>query len=571
MTDGAGSPRAVRGVTLAALSVLAMVWAWSRAWVCDDAFISWRYAENFAGGLGLVYNAGERVEGYSNPLWVWLCALAVRCGLDPVTFGQGLGIVCYGALVPATWWAGNRLAGRSEHGAAGDHEANAGARFLPLAAVGVALHQHLRDFSSCGLETLGFVLLVTLIVGVLARADGNRPFAIASLLCCLAAVTRPDGALVGALAGLLAVLASIRRRSLAPALAFGVPGFLLFVPFLGWRVLYYGELLPNTAYAKSAHEPYLGQGVYYLQLYFEAYWVLLPGLVAAAAFLFARRRPGLLRLGAIVLGYLAFVVWVGGDFMFARFCLPVTPLLYLALEVVARRFLRGISAWVAVLVVGLATLLFHQRPDLYVMGQSVDGVADERAQYPTERTDRIRAAGRRLGELCGDTDLRVAFSGTQAMLVYESSVRYALESVAGLTDHWLARQPVPERGIVGHERGLFSSPEITEYALRTQGVHLLLFDHPPWTGPFPWMKVELGGFTFTLVRWDREVMAPLIAAPDVQATDLDAMIDDLIAGLATRPKAEKPIVQATFSALEQVYFRWHDDPRRQAAIAAWLR
>ncbi len=571
MTGGAGSPRVVRVVTLAALSVLAMAWAWSRAWVCDDAFISFRYAENFAGGLGLVYNAGERVEGYSNPLWVWLCALAVRCGLDPVTFGQGLGIVCYGALVPATWWAGNRLAGRSERGEAGAHDGDTGARFLPLAAVGVALHQHLRDFSSCGLETLGFVLLVTLIVGVLARADGNRPFAVASLLCCLAAVTRPDGALVGALAGLLAVLASIRRRSLAPALAFGVPGFLLFVPFLGWRVLYYGELLPNTAYAKSAHEPYLGQGVYYLQLYFEAYWVLLPGLVAAAAFLFARRRPGLLRLGAIVLGYLAFVVWVGGDFMFARFCLPVTPLLYLALEVVARRFLRGLSGWVAVLLVGLATLLFHQRPDLYVMGQSVDGVADERAQYPTERTDRIRAAGRRLGELCGETDLRVAFSGTQAMLVYESSVRYALESVAGLTDHWLARQPVPERGIVGHERGLFSSPEITEYALRTQGVHLLLFDHPPWTGPFPWMKVELGGFTFTLVRWDREVMAPLIAAPDVQATDLDAMIDDLIAGLATRPKAEKPIVQATFSALEQVYFRWHDDPRRQAAIAAWLR
>jgi hypothetical protein len=39
----------------------------------DDAFISLRYAKHFAEGHGLVYNPGERVEGYTNFLWtVWL-------------------------------------------------------------------------------------------------------------------------------------------------------------------------------------------------------------------------------------------------------------------------------------------------------------------------------------------------------------------------------------------------------------------------------------------------------------------------------------------------------------------
>ena len=38
-------------------------------WMLDDAFISFRYAENWVSGHGPVYNAGERVEGYTNFLW----------------------------------------------------------------------------------------------------------------------------------------------------------------------------------------------------------------------------------------------------------------------------------------------------------------------------------------------------------------------------------------------------------------------------------------------------------------------------------------------------------------------
>ena len=39
----------------------------------DDAMISMRYARNLARGYGLVWNpGGERIEGYTNPLWVSL-------------------------------------------------------------------------------------------------------------------------------------------------------------------------------------------------------------------------------------------------------------------------------------------------------------------------------------------------------------------------------------------------------------------------------------------------------------------------------------------------------------------
>src|SRR3954470_13240280 len=64
------------GARIAALYVLASIaaaWgvyhAYELAWLSDDAFISFRYARNWVTGKGLVYNAGERVEGYTNFLW----------------------------------------------------------------------------------------------------------------------------------------------------------------------------------------------------------------------------------------------------------------------------------------------------------------------------------------------------------------------------------------------------------------------------------------------------------------------------------------------------------------------
>lgn len=48
----------------------------------DDAFISYRYAENFAKCNGLVYNIGEKVEGFSNFSWVMILSLPAKLGLS---------------------------------------------------------------------------------------------------------------------------------------------------------------------------------------------------------------------------------------------------------------------------------------------------------------------------------------------------------------------------------------------------------------------------------------------------------------------------------------------------------
>src|SRR4051812_49273934 len=71
-------------MTLFAAATLGLLWLAARTSISiagtryfvlpDDAMISMRFARNFANGLGLVWNAGERVQGYTNPAWTFLMA-----------------------------------------------------------------------------------------------------------------------------------------------------------------------------------------------------------------------------------------------------------------------------------------------------------------------------------------------------------------------------------------------------------------------------------------------------------------------------------------------------------------
>ena len=59
----------------------------------DDAFISFRYVKNFVNGEGLVFNPGERVEGYTNFFWILLLSIFVKLGFDVIVISKVLGIL----------------------------------------------------------------------------------------------------------------------------------------------------------------------------------------------------------------------------------------------------------------------------------------------------------------------------------------------------------------------------------------------------------------------------------------------------------------------------------------------
>ena len=83
-------------------------WMAEISWfLTDDAFISFRYARNLLEGHGLVFNPGERVEGYSNFLWVLeLAALWGVFGLRPEHTAPWLSVAfTAGTLAAMLWWA----------------------------------------------------------------------------------------------------------------------------------------------------------------------------------------------------------------------------------------------------------------------------------------------------------------------------------------------------------------------------------------------------------------------------------------------------------------------------------
>src|SRR5438045_1442706 len=79
------------GWIIGALAILAG-FAWLTVicspFVIDDAFISFRYAENLARGHGLVYNPGDYVEGYTNFLWVVIIAAVNALGGDSLLWSK---------------------------------------------------------------------------------------------------------------------------------------------------------------------------------------------------------------------------------------------------------------------------------------------------------------------------------------------------------------------------------------------------------------------------------------------------------------------------------------------------
>ncbi len=541
--------------TLAA-AVAALYSAFDLRWVSDDAFISFRYAENLAQGRGLVFNPGERVEGFTNLSWTLATALAMRMGLDPVQFTAGLGLACYaGCLV---------LLVRTSHGF--DRSPGKSTVFVPLAAIAWCLHSHARIFATSGLETPLFVLLVTGVGVATVEAKDARDWRKVGLWGALAVLTRPDGALFYGIALGAALASPLRGRALKSA---AIPGALLLLPVAAWKLWWFGDLVPNTFYAKAGHGPRWEEGWAYLLLYGRMYWVLVVGALAGIALAFQGRsgdswsatRTGWI-LAAFFGGTCVYLARVGGDFMFARFLLPISPLALLALESWGRSQRR--VPFIAFSGVALAGVLLARAPaDLDFTSPDdvgVSGVVEERNWYPSEWVEEARRWGGVVAVAAEGTDLRLAFHGTQAMLAYYTHVPYALEAHVGLTDRELARMAPQEGMRLGH--GVKADLPF----LRSRGIDVRL-DFRLEQPVTHLTSIDFGkGVTGRILTYRREVL-DVLASRGVKFVDFPSFLDEYLAEINDMPEEK---VRSEYASFQSYYFRHNDDPARTAAFEARL-
>lgn len=368
--------------TLVALLLLCLAAAVaSLAWVCDDAYITFRTVENALAGFGLRWNVAERVQTYTHPLWMGV-VLAARSLTGELYFtAMAVGAAC--SLAAAV------LLCRA-------------ARSWPVAVLVLGALLGSRAFgtyATSGLENGLTFLLLALLCLAWSRGTDWRPrlFAVA-LLTALLATNRLDAVL---LAGPALFAAWWSQRSLR-AMAIVFAGLLPLFAWLAFATIYYGTPLPNTAHAKA-----LGTGIDSGLLAREGLRYLgdvvtrdpATALAAAASLALAirRRGAGALPLVAGALLYCLYLLRIGGDFMALRFAgaplvlalgagalaaraLPARRTIALGIVLCASAFLPGVPDW-----------MLARPPDSLATANGK--IIDERAHYH----DQLALRGPRTG------------------------------------------------------------------------------------------------------------------------------------------------------------------------------
>jgi arabinofuranosyltransferase len=412
------------------------------SFLCDDAFISFRCADHLASGQGAVFNPGERVESYTNFLWVVILAGGRWVGIPPDALAAPLG-----ASIAILTLAGLAV-----------HLVRRGKNPVPFVFL-IAGCSAWAAWSTGGLETSLFTSLVTLAFFATLTETGprqaGRRLALSSVLLLLATLTRPDGLLIAASIGLFLLPQVVGKTITLRALLAWAAGWC--VPlglYLLWRHSYYLHWWPSPAGLKMPGLEMLSSGLAYLKdalLRLHLYMPLAVLVVHVARFRGrALRQERTLLAAALVIPYLTFVALAGGDFMDQfRLVLPVLPALFwvvsassLELWAGAGMGLRGGLLALLVIWLGLNGLGSHHSVEPWYEG-NVDSVGRMR-----ELTSDWSAIGRHLRSVSQPSD-SVAVTAAGCIPYY--SGLYTIDQL-GLTTYDLSSYTERDVRRPGHNR-----------------------------------------------------------------------------------------------------------------------
>jgi hypothetical protein len=430
--------------------LLARQWHFS-GWVDDDAFISFRYARNWAEGHGLVFNPGERVEGFTNFLWTALLTPAQLLGFDLPTTAQVLGALFGIATVILL----ARNAAVIDPPAMNTHRVLAGVRPGILAVLALCVSESWAAWSVGGLENVlsGFLVVSAFIVyfrSLDAPEPATRRLLWCAVLLALASLNHPTNLVFAAVIGTHLLLTSRNSGWRSVVAFFGVLMAVL-GSFLAARLLYYGEWLPNTWYAKGGMSVAVWErGLRYFAHILAAHplaYLMIVGIFIALLRGREVRIPIRLLAGSIGL-YSLYIIAVGGEeFPAFRSTVVLLPLFCLLLPATltwigtrwgGSRTATAIAA-IALLVGFTLPLALHERV------RRLDAAIAE------GRTDLSRTAALMLKRRL-PPDTLFAHSGAGLIAYYTD---FPWIDTLGLCDHHIARTRVETlgRGAAGHEKG----------------------------------------------------------------------------------------------------------------------
>ncbi len=430
------------GSTIAALTLL----AWFSRFIQDDAFISFRYAENLINGNGLVWNIGERIEGYTNFLWVIMIAAGMRAGIEPIAFSYMLGMI-YFPVTLYLFFHLCRLIFNSDV-----------AGYIGVILLGT--NHTFSMYATGGLETHFLTLLLIAIAVIIAQNFKSGMWRLHSLLTLSfllggAILTRLDTVIPCGIFTLFIIINIIQTSQhgehftkLAVLLS---PAVIIISVWVTWKMNYYGSFLPNSFYAKTAFGSSFETGGRYLHRFFTSYF-LYPVLAVLIYSLtsFIKTASISLRMTLLfIIAWLLYVAAVGGDFMEFRFMVTVLPFLTLLVLWLAVQFFNKVLLAALLIGIIIAGNIHH----IMTFSYDKDYEIESRVMlhgHLYNRDEQWINAGKILGEAFKEVP-EATFAVTTAGAVPFYSKLFCIDML-GLNDTFVTRQGMFLSHRPGHQR-----------------------------------------------------------------------------------------------------------------------
>jgi hypothetical protein len=403
-------------------------------WILDDAFISFRYAENFASGHGIVYNIGERVEGYTSFLWVVLLALGKTIGFDLIAFSKFLGIgFGVGSLVLLV--NAHRFI------------KNLDSQISSIATLFLGTCGIFTPWATSGMEITLFVFLtllsILLYISNRQTVRNKSRWFLLGIVCATSALTRPEGVLFFGVMFIDQLVLNIKLKS-KTVIYLTVSFLAIYLPYFIWRYWYYGYMLPNTFYGKVGSSIYQVErgGKYLLQFAIPAAFLLIPMVISIFSLGWFKKSRSLYLLPLLVLIYTLYVVLVGGDCMPAfRFFTPILAILCLLSAMSITLLIRNKKFLLAMIILVTLYNLIQMRFNPEIYGHI--------------KEDKVAYYGKEVGlwlKANASPDAIIA-TNTAGSIPYFSKLKTI--DMLGMNDVHIAHRQIPSlgKGWAGHEKG----------------------------------------------------------------------------------------------------------------------
>jgi len=342
------------------------------AWICDDAYITFRTVYNFVNGYGLTWNPGERVQVYTNPLWMFLMSavyfLTREIYFTSIFFSITVSVV---AILLFAF----RIASS-----------------FPAALLGITVFTFSKafiDYSTSGLENplTHLILVIFMIVYLKSELNVKKLFYL-SYIAAVGALNRVDMILL-----FLPALAYVFfRLPKLKGLYTTLKEFTLFILWECFSLLYYGFPFPNTFYAKVytgiSESELIRQGLYYLlnSINLDPLTLLIITSGITAPFLMKEWHKLPVAAGAI--SYILFVISIGGCFMSGRYLtapLFIAVILFSSIPISSSSIRSEwlLASFIIIILIGMSSPYNPVISDANYKNSVMDanGIADERGVY----------------------------------------------------------------------------------------------------------------------------------------------------------------------------------------------